>query len=180
MYERINNWRRWKMPHESVSKYIESVSKIWKKRQERSINAVVVSISVLFSSVAQSCLTLCDPMDYSTSLTARLPYPSPTPRACSNSCPLFGDAIQPSHPPSSTSPPAFNLSQHQGLFQWVSFSRQEPKVLELQHEFLPLNIDGWFPLGLTGLISLPSKRLSRVFSNTIVQKHQFFGAQLSL
>ena len=52
--------------NESVSKYIESVSKTWKKRQERSINAVVVSISVLFSSVAQSCLTLCDPMDCST------------------------------------------------------------------------------------------------------------------
>ena len=63
----------------------------------------------------------------------RLPCPSPTPRACSNSCPLsWGDAIQPSHPLSSTSPPAFNLFQHQGLFQWVSSSHQVAKVLEFQ------------------------------------------------
>ena len=58
-----------------------------------------------------------------------------------------GDAIQPSHPLSSPSP-AFNLSQHQGLFQGVSYSHQVAKVLELQHQ--SLNIQGWFPLGLTG------------------------------
>ena len=63
----------------------------------------------------------------------RLPCPSPTPRACLNSCPLsWGDAIQPSHPLSSTSPPALNLFQHQGLFQWVSSSHQVAKVLEFQ------------------------------------------------
>ena len=67
---------------------------------------------------------------------ARLPFPSPTPGACSNSWPSSCDAIQPSHPLSSPSPPAFNLSQHQGLFQWVSFSHQVAKVLEfqLQHQ----------------------------------------------
>ena len=131
MYERINNWKRWQMPHESVSKYIEFVSKTWKKRQERSINAVVVSILVLFSSVAQLYLTLWPRGLQHT----RLPYPSPTPRACSNSCPLVGDAIQPSHPLSSPSPPAFNLSQHQGLFQWVSSSHQVAKVLEFQLQY---------------------------------------------
>ena len=70
--------------------------------------------SVQFSSGTQSCPTLCDPMDCSTS---RPPCPSPTPRVYSNSCPssLDGDAIQPSHPLSSPSPPAFNLFQH--LFQ---------------------------------------------------------------
>ena len=62
----------------------------------------------------------------------RLPCPSPTPEACSNSCPSVGDAIQPSHPLLSPSPPAFNLSQHQGLFQWVSSSYQVDKVLEFQ------------------------------------------------
>ena len=62
---------------------------------------------------------------------ARLPCPSPTPGACSNSCPSI-DAIQPSHPLSSPSPPAFNLSQHQGLFRWVSSLHQMAKVLELQ------------------------------------------------
>ena len=85
-----------------------------------------------------------------------------------------GDAIQPSHPLSSPSPPAFNLSQHQGLFKWVGSSHQVAKVLEFQ---LPMNIQDWFPLGWTGWISLQSKGLSRVFSDTTVQKHQFFGAQ---
>ena len=73
------------------------------------------------------------------------------------------DGIQPSHPLSSPSPPAFNLSQHQDPFQWVSSSHQVAKVLEFQ---LQQNIQDWFPLGLTGLISLQSKGLSRVFTNT--------------
>ena len=67
------------------------------------------------------------------------------------------DAIQPSHPPSFSSPPAFNLSQHQGLFKWVSSSHQVAKVLEFQLQFqhvsasvLPMNIQDRFPLGLTG------------------------------
>ena len=55
---------------------------------------------------------------------SRLPCPSSFPRTCSNSCPLSDDAIQPSHPLSSPSPPAFYLSQHQGLFQWVGSSHQ--------------------------------------------------------
>ena len=63
---------------------------------------------------------------------ASLPCPSLSPRACSNSCPQSRCAIQPSHPLSSPSPPALNLSQHQGLFQWVSSSHQVVKVLELQ------------------------------------------------
>ena len=98
------------------------------------------------------------------------------------SCPSTGDAIQPSHPLSLPSPPAFSLSQHQGLFQWVSSLHQAAKVLEpqLQHRTFPVNIQGWFSLGLTGLMSSQSRGLLRVFSNTIVQKHQFFGAQLSL
>ena len=60
---------------------------------------------------------------------ARPPCPSPTPRVYSNSCPLSGDTIQPSHPLLSPSPPALNPSQHQGLFQWVSSSHQVAKVL---------------------------------------------------
>ena len=66
----------------------------------------------------------------------RLLCPSPTSGACSNSCPWVSDAIQPSHPLSSPSPPALNLSQHQGLFQWVSSLHQVAKVLEfqLQHQ----------------------------------------------
>ena len=91
------------------------------------------------------------------------------------------DAIQLSHPLSSPSPPAFNLSQHQGLLKWVSSSHQVAKVLGVSAStsVLPMNIQGWFPLGWTGWISLQSKGLSRVF-NTTVQKHQFFCTQLSL
>ena len=92
------------------------------------------------------------------------------------------ESVMPSnHPLSSPSPPAFNLSQHQGLFQWVPSLHQVAKVLEfwLWHQSFQWTprID---PLGWTGWISLQSKGLPRVFSNTTVQKHQFFSAQLSL
>ena len=81
------------------------------------------------------------------------------------------DAIQPSHPLSSPSNPAFNLSRHQGLFKWVRWPKYWVSALA---SVLPVNIQDWFPLGLTGWISLQSKELSRVSSNTAVQKHQFF------
>ena len=97
----------------------------------------------------------------------------------------ISDAIQPSHPLSCPSPPAFNLSQHQGHFQWVSSSHQkswhgQSIGASASASVLPMNIQGWFPLGLTGLISLQSEGLSRVFFSTTVQKHQFFSAQPSL
>ena len=77
--------------------------------------------------------------------------------------------------------PAFNLAHHQGLFQWVSSSHQVASYWSFNFSsVLPINIQDWFPLGYTDLISLQSKGLSRAFSNTTVQKHQFFGAQLSL
>ena len=87
------------------------------------------------------------------------------------------DAIQPSHLPVTPLLPALHLSQHQGLFQWVGFSHQVAKILELQHQSFRLSIQGWFPLGLTSSISLLSKGLLRVFSSTTIRKHQFFGAQ---
>ena len=94
----------------------------------------------------------------------------------------MGDAIQPSHPLLFLSPTALTFSQHQDLFQWVSSSHQVVKVLRVSASasVLPMNIQGWFPLGLTGLISLQSKRLSRVFSSTTIQKHQLSGTQPSL
>ena len=107
----------------------------------------------------------------------RFHCPSQTPRACSNHVHRVGDAIQPSHPVFSPAPPALSLSEHQGLFQRVSSSHQ---VAKSSASVLPMNIQDWFLLGLTGLISLQTKGLSRVFSNTTVQKRQFFGAQLSL
>ena len=94
----------------------------------------------------------------------------------------IGDAIQPSLPLLCPSPPTFNLSQHQDLFKWVSSLHQVDKVLGVSASAsgLPMNIQDWFPLGRTSWISLQSKGLSRVFSDTTVQKHQFFSAQLSL
>ena len=79
------------------------------------------------SSVAQSCPTLCDPMDCS---TPGLPVHHQLPEHAQTHVHRLGDAIQPPHPLSSPSPPAFNLSQHQGLFQWVSSSHQVARVLE--------------------------------------------------
>ena len=131
---------------------------------------------VQFSSVAQSCPTLCHPLDYS---TPGLPVDHQLLEFTQTHVRWVGDAIQPSHPLSSPSPPAFNLSQDQDLFQWVSSSHRVAKVLEFQFQY-PMNTQDWSPLGWTGWISLQSKGLSRVFSNTIVQKHQFFGAQPSL
>ena len=103
-----------------------------------------------------------------------------------------GDAIQPSHPLSSPSPPTSNPSQHQSLFQWVNSSHEVAKVLEstprmrwpkywsFSFSIIPSKEHpGWSPLEWTGWISLQSKGLARVFSNTTVQKHQFFSAQLS-
>ena len=91
----------------------------------------------------------------------------------------IGDAIPPSHPLSSHSPPAFNLSQHQGLFQWVDSWHQVAKVLELQYQSFQWVFRVDFLFRLTVLISLQSKGLSRVF-NTTVKKHQFFSPQPSL
>ena len=129
---------------------------------------------VQFSSVSQSSPTLCDSVDCSMpgfsvhhqllELTQTHAY-------------WVGDAMQPSHPLSSPSPSAFNLSRHQGLFKWVLHIRW-PKYLSFSISSSK-NIQEWFPLGWTGWISLLSKGLSRVFSSTTVQKHQFLGAQLS-
>ena len=87
-----------------------------------------------------------------------------------------GDAIQPSLPQVSPSPSAFYPSQHQGLFHWVGSSHQVAKVLELQYQSFQWTLS-WFSLELTGLISLQSKELSRVFSNTTARKHQFLSTQ---
>ena len=87
------------------------------------------SKSVQFSSVAQLCLTLCNPMNRS---TPGLPVHHHLPEFTQTHVHWVGDAIQPSHPLSSPSPPAPNPSQHQSLFQWVSSSHDVAKVLELQ------------------------------------------------
>ena len=90
-------------------------------------------LSVQLSSVIQSCSTLCNPMDCS---TTGFPVHCQLPELTQTHVHWVSDASQPSHPLSSPSPPAFNLSQHQGLFQWLNSSHQVAKVLEfqLQHQ----------------------------------------------
>ena len=111
----------------------------------------------------------------------RLPYPSSTPEVYSNSCPTSWWCHPTSHPLSSPSPPAFNLSQRQGLSNESVLHTGGQSIGALTSASVhPMNIQDWFLLALTGLIWLQSKGLPRVFSITTVQKHQFFGPQPSL
>ena len=140
------------------------------------VSVPFITTFVQFSLVAQSCMTLCDPMNRSTS---GLPVHHQLLESTQTHGRWVSDAIQPSHLLSSPSPPAPNPSQHQGLFQWVNSSHEVAKVLEFQLQHQSFQRAPWSPLGWTSWISLQSQGLSRVFSNTIVQKPQFFNAQLS-
>ena len=134
--------------------------------------------SVQFSSVPQSFPTLCEPMDRS---MPGLPVHHQLLEFTQTNVHWVGDAIQPSHSLLSPSPPALNLSQHQGLFKCQLFASGGQRIgVSASTSVLPMNIKDWPPLGWTGWVSLQSRGFSRVFSNTTVQKHQFFGAQLSL
>ena len=107
---------------------------------------------------------------------ARSPCPSPTPEVYPNPCPLS----QRCHPNISSSVIPFSSCLQSfpasGSFQMSQFFTSGGQSIGASGSFLPMNIQDWFPLGLTGLISLQSKGLSRVFCNTTVQKHQFFGS----
>ena len=127
---------------------------------------------------------LCHVWLFTTPWTAAptLPCPSPSPGACSNSCPLSWwchTTISSSVVPLSSCLLSFAASGSFPMNQLFASGGQRIGVSASASD-LPMNITGWFPLGLTGLISLQSKGLSRVFSNTIVQKHQFFDVQPSL
>ena len=139
--------------------------------------STVLSRSVQFSSATQSYLTLCNPMNCS---MPGLPVHHQLPEFTQTHVYRVGDAIQPSHLLSSPSPPAPNSSQHQSLFQWVSSSNEVAKVLEFSFSIIPSKEHpGLISFRMDCWISLQSRGLSRVFSNTTVQKHQFFGAQPS-
>ena len=112
----------------------------------------------------------------------RLPCPSPTPGPHSNSCPLSWwchPAISSSVISFSSCPQSFPASGSFQMYQFFASGGQSFGISASASVFL-MNIQDWFPLGWTGWISLLSKGLSRVFSSTTVQKHQFFGTQLSL
>ena len=112
---------------------------------------------------------------------ARPPCPSPTPRFTQTSCPSCRwchPVISSSVVPFSSCPPSLPASESFPMSQLFAWGGQSTGVSALA-SVLPMNIQDWSPLGWTGWISLPSKGLSRVFSNTTVQKHQLFGTQLS-
>ena len=119
---------------------------------------VSLAKAILYCSVTQSCPTLCDLQGLQ---QARLPCASLSPKAYWNSSSIF---------------PSIKLFPMSWLFE----SGGQSIGASASALVLPMNIQDWFPVGLTGLISLQSKGLSRVFSNTTVQKHQFFSTQLYL
>ena len=129
-------------------------------------------------SITKSCPILCHPVDYSTPGFPALHY---LPEFAQTHVHWVSDAIHSTYPLSSLSPPILNLSQHQDLFQESSLHIKWSSIgASGSASVLPMTNQGWFPLGLTGLISLLSNRHSRAFSGTIDWKHQFFYAQPSL
>ena len=133
-------------------------------------------------SVQFSCSVMSDSLRHHELQHARPPCPSPTPGVYSNSCPLnqwFHLTMSYSVVPFSFYPQSFPASGSSQMSQFLASGGQSIG-LSASASVLPMNTQDWSPLGWTGWISLQSKWLSRVFSNTTVQKHQFFGAQLSL
>ena len=135
-----------------------------------------------FSSVQFSCLVMCASLRPHEPQHTRPPCPSPTPRVYPNSCPLsqwchlsISSSVIPfsSHLQSFPASGSFQMNQ---LFAWGGQSIG----VSASTSVLTMNTQDWSPLGWTGWMSFQSKGLSRVFSNTTVQKHQFFSAQLSL
>ena len=134
-------------------------------------------VSVQFSSVARSCPTLCNPMNHT---TPGLPVHHKLPEFTQTHVHWVSDVIQPSHllspsPPAPQSLPASGSFPTSQLFAWSGQSI----VVSASASVLPMNTQDWSPLEWTGWISLKSKGLSRVFSNTTIQKYQLFGTQLS-
>ena len=134
--------------------------------------------SVQFSSVAQLCLTLCNPMNHS---TPGLPVYHQLLESTQTNVHWVGDAIQPSHLLSFLSPPALNLSQHQGLFKWVSTSHEVAKVLEfqLQHQSFQ-----WTPRADWSDLLAVQRTLKSLLQHhsskaLILQSSAFFIVQLS-
>ena len=154
-------------PGSSLTSPEQSLRGIWR--------GYIPGLKPQFSSVAQLCLTLWDPMDCT---TPGFPCPSPSPGACSNSCPLS----QWCHPTISSSVITFSCLQSfpvSGSFPVTRLFISGGRSIEASasSSVLLMNIQGWSLLQLTGLISLQSKGLWRVFSNTIVRKHQLFGTR---
>ena len=159
--------------HDMTSKPISLIFSSWEYNKR---------LVLLFCSVQFICSVMSNSLLSHGLQHARLPCPSPTPGACSNSClsswwchPTISSSIV----PFSSCLQSFPASGSFQMSQLFTSGGQRMRV-SASASVLLVNIQDWFPLGWTGWISLQSKGLSRVFSNTTVQKHQFFGAKLSL
>jgi len=142
---------------------------------------VCTTLANLFSSVQFSRSVVSDSLWPRESQHTRPPCPSPTPRVHSNSCPSSRwchPTISSSVVPFSSCPQSLPASESFPMSQLFTWGSQSIGVSALA-SVLPMNFQDWSPLEWTGWISWQSKGLSRVFSNTTVQKHQFFGTQLS-
>ena len=147
----------------------------WKKN----LNGIIYSSAIHY--VQLSCVVMSDSLRLHESQHARPPCLSPSPGIHSESCPSSQWchlAISSSVVPFSSCPQSFPASESFPMSQVFTWGGQSTGVSALT-SFLPKKSQGWSPSEWTGWISLQSKGLSRVFSNTTVQKHQFFGAQLS-
>ena len=141
------------------------------------------SIPIQFSSVHFSCSVMSNSLRPQELQHARPPCPSPTPRVHQNPCPSCWwchPTILFSVIPFSSCPQSFPASGSFPMSQIFASSGGQNIRVSPSTSVLPMNTQDWSPLGRTGWISLQSKGLSRVFSSTTVQKHQFFGTQLSL
>ena len=127
----------------------------------------ICSTSLAFYSVQFSCSVVSNSLDSMDCSMPGFPVHHQLPELAQIHVHRVNDAIQSSHPLSSPSPPAFNLSQNQGLPMSQFFASGSQSIgVSASASVLPMSIQDWFPLGLTGLISLQSKRLSRVFNST--------------
>ena len=145
-------------------------------------NSLAFSMPQQDGSVQFSCSVVSDSLQPHDPQYTRPPCPSPTPRVHPNPCPLSQwchPAISSSVVPFSSCPQSPPASGSFQMSQLLTSGGQNIGV-SASTSVLPMNTQDWSPLGWTGWTSLQSKGLSRVFSNTTVQKHQFFGAQLSL
>ena len=131
---------------------------------------------VQFSSVTQSCPTLCDPMDCS---TPGFHVHHQLPELTQTHVHKLGDAMQPSHPLSSSSPPTCNLSQHQGLFHWVSSSHQVAKVLEFQLQHQSLQWIFRIDFLQNGLVGSPCRPRDSQESSPTPQFESIYSSPLS-
>ena len=163
----MDKWTRWVIVHG-----------VAKSRTQLSMHAY----TEFYGSVQFSCTVVSDCLQPHGLQHARLTSPSPTPRSYSNSYPLSRwchPTILSSVIPFSSCLQSFPASESFQMNQFFASSGQSIEV-SVSTSVLPMNIQDWFPLGLTVLIPLQSKGLSRVFSNTTIQKHQLLAAQPSL